>query len=145
MAVYRIDLECDDPQPVIDWISAHVPPAEVVRTRAEPMPIGDRWYLKVVFKRPDDAEAFQRRWPPDAADPVRPFGSFDGRRRSGRHPRDVERPRPTSLPRVSGLKLTATDKKLLGEMLTPPWPEDVSSRPEATDRLQSYLPLEEYL
>src|SRR4051812_32233143 len=139
MAVYRIDLQCGDPQPVLDWISAHVPPAEVVRTSYH------RWSLTVVFKRAEDAAAFQKRWRPGEGDLVAPFGSVDVRRLSGRDPRDVERPRPLSLPRVSGLKLTATDKKLLGEILTHPWPVDVSSHPEATDRLQSYLPLEEYL
>ena len=143
MAVYRIDLQCDDPQSVLDWIAAHVPPAEIVRTNAQGslVPWG---HLTVVFKRAEDAEAFQKRWRPGAGDVIAPFGSVD---LSGRGPRDVERPRPTSLPRVSGLKLTATDKKLLGEVLTHPWPADISSRPEAIDLLlsYSYVPLEEYL
>ena len=66
MAVYRVDLLIDDPKPVFEWIEMEVPKAFMVRA------IGYRtykgWYMKIVFKRPKDAESLHRRWHPETED-----------------------------------------------------------------------------
>lgn len=73
MGVYRVDLLTDEPEPVFQWIATHVPKAYVVRAVAYKTVRG--WYMKSVFKRRDDAEAFHRRWHPKAEDhSVRPWG-----------------------------------------------------------------------
>ena len=72
MAVFRVDVLVDDPQPVFDWINEHVPNGLVVRRIAYKAVKG--WYMKTVFKRQSDAESFHRRWLPDAEDHiVEPF------------------------------------------------------------------------
>jgi hypothetical protein len=76
MAAYRVDLLTGEPDPVFDWVSANVPKPLVVRTVAFETVEG--WYFKCVFKRREDAEAFHRRWYPEAEDhSVPPFGSRD--------------------------------------------------------------------
>jgi len=73
MAVYRVDLLTDDPDPVFAWVRAYVPEAHVVRTVAFKTVKGS--YFKCVFKNQEDAETFHRRWHPDAEEhTVRPFG-----------------------------------------------------------------------
>lgn len=73
MAVYRVDVLVDDPQPVFDWIEAHVPKRLVLRHVAYCTVRG--WFHKVVFKRQDVAESFHRHWHPEADDhSVPPFG-----------------------------------------------------------------------
>jgi hypothetical protein len=66
MAVYRVDLLTGETDPVFDWVHANVPRQFVVRTVARKT--GKGWYFKCVFKRQEDAEAFHRRWHPEAAD-----------------------------------------------------------------------------
>jgi hypothetical protein len=76
MAVYRVDLLTDEPDPVFDWLGATVPRPFVVRSVAFKTLKG--WYFKCVFKRREDAEAFHRRWYPEIEDhSVPPFGSGD--------------------------------------------------------------------
>jgi hypothetical protein len=72
MAVFRVDVLVDDPQPVFHWINEHVPKGLVVRAIAYKTARG--WYMKTVFKLQRDAESFNRRWHPDAEDhTVAPF------------------------------------------------------------------------
>ena len=66
MAVYRVDFLTGEPDPVFDWVSANVPESSVVRTVA--FKTYEGWYFKCVFKRQEDAEAFHRRWYPEAED-----------------------------------------------------------------------------
>ena len=66
MAVFRVDVEVDDPQLVFAWIEEHVPKAFVVRTVAYGVEEG--WYMKNVFKRQGDAELFHSEWFPYAQD-----------------------------------------------------------------------------
>ena len=74
MAVYRVDVLTDEPDPVFDWVRANVPDSEVVRTVAFKTIRGH--YFKCVFRRQSDAEAFHRRWRPETEDhTVEPFGS----------------------------------------------------------------------
>jgi hypothetical protein len=78
MAAYRVDLLTDDPEPVLQWIETHVPRACVVRAVAYKTVRG--WYMKSVFSRRDHAEAFHRRWHPEAEDhSVPPWGERYGR------------------------------------------------------------------
>lgn len=73
MAVFRVDVLVDDPQPVFHWINEHVPKGLVVRAIAYKTVRG--WYMKTVFKLQRDAESFNRQWHPDAEDhTVAPFG-----------------------------------------------------------------------
>lgn len=72
MAVFRVDVLVDNPQPVYDWVNEHVPQGLVLRAMA--YKTGKGWYVKTVFKRQSDAESFHRRWHPDAKDhTVEPF------------------------------------------------------------------------
>ena len=71
MAVYRVDLLTDEPDPVFDWVRAHLPESEVVRTVG--YQVVDGWYFKCVFKTQAAAEAFHRRWHPDALDHTVPL------------------------------------------------------------------------
>jgi len=72
MAVFRVDVLVDDPQPVFDWINEHVSQELVVRRVAYKTVNG--WYVKTVFKRQSDAESFHRRWHPEAwSHTVEPF------------------------------------------------------------------------
>jgi len=65
-----------EPDPVFHWVSANIPKPFVVRTVA--YKTGEGWYFKCVFKRREDAEAFHRRWYPEAEDhSVPPYGSSD--------------------------------------------------------------------
>jgi len=64
MAVFRVDVLVDEPQPVFDWIDEHVPKGQVVRRIGYETVKG--WYVKVVFKRQSDAESFHRRWHPES-------------------------------------------------------------------------------
>jgi hypothetical protein len=66
MPAYRVDLLTNDPEPVFQWVEAHVPKAHVVRAAAYKTVRG--WYMKNVFNRPDHAEAFHRRWHPEVED-----------------------------------------------------------------------------
>jgi hypothetical protein len=75
MAVYRVDLKTVDPDPVFDWVRAHVPGSDVVRNVAYKM--GDGWYFKCVFKTQEAAEAFHRRWYPDELDHSVPVFSWN--------------------------------------------------------------------
>jgi hypothetical protein len=73
MAVYRVDLLIDDPEPVFQWIETHVPRARLVRAVAYQTVRG--WYMKNVFSRRDHAEAFHRRRHPESEDhSVSPWG-----------------------------------------------------------------------
>ena len=73
MAVYRVDLLTDEPDPVYDWLAVTVPRPFVVRSVAFKTVRG--WHFKCVFKRREDAEAFHRRWHPEVGDhSVLPFG-----------------------------------------------------------------------
>ena len=73
MAVYRVDLLTGEPDPVFDWLDANIPKPSVVRSIAYKTVEG--WYFKCVFKNREHAEAFHRRWHPDAEDhSVPPFG-----------------------------------------------------------------------
>lgn len=72
MAVFRVDVLVDDPDPVFTWINEHVPKGLVVRKMAYKTVKG--WYVKTVFKQQSDAASFHRRWHPDAEDhTVDPF------------------------------------------------------------------------
>ena len=64
MAVYRVDVLTDEPDPVFEWIRGHVPRAFVVRNVGYHTVKG--WYVKSVFKRQSDAEDFHRRWHPES-------------------------------------------------------------------------------
>ena len=66
MAVYRVDVLIEDPQPVFEWINNTIPKGVVVRKIAYKTPRG--WYVKAVFKRQPDAELFHQRWHSDADD-----------------------------------------------------------------------------
>ena len=73
MAVYRVDLLTDEPDPVFAWVKENVPESQVVRVVAFDTVKGH--HFKCVFRRQSDAEAFHRRWHPDAEDhTVGPFG-----------------------------------------------------------------------
>jgi hypothetical protein len=74
MAVYRVDLLCDDPDPVFDWLEEEIDPKSLVRKIGYKTVKG--WYMKMVFKRQADAEKFHRRFYPDATNhSVSAFGS----------------------------------------------------------------------
>jgi hypothetical protein len=76
MAVFRVDVLVDDPQPVFDWIVDHIPEIFVVRTVGYNTLKG--CYVKSVFKRQGDAELFHQRWYPDITNhTVLPFGKRD--------------------------------------------------------------------
>jgi hypothetical protein len=66
MAIYRVDLLCDDPDPVFDWLEKNVEPGQLVRKIGYETVKG--WYLKIVFKRPADAESFHRSFYPNELD-----------------------------------------------------------------------------
>ena len=66
MAVYRVDVLIEDPEPVFKWIEDNVPNGLVVRKIAYKTDQG--WYVKAVFKRQRDAELFHHRWYPEADD-----------------------------------------------------------------------------
>lgn len=66
MAVYRVDLLCDDPGPVFDWLEEEITSQLLVRKIGYETVKG--WHMKVVFKRQEDAEKFHRRFYPDATD-----------------------------------------------------------------------------
>jgi hypothetical protein len=66
MAVYRVDVLIDDPNPVFDWIDEHIQKNLVVRRVAYKSDRG--WYVKAVFKRQGDAEPFHRQWYPNPPD-----------------------------------------------------------------------------
>lgn len=66
MAVYRVDLLIEDPEPVFKWTEDNVPKGFVVRRIGYKTTKG--WYVKAVFKRHSDAELFHHRWYPDAND-----------------------------------------------------------------------------
>ena len=74
MAVYRVDVLTEDPQPVFKWIEDHVPGNLMVRRVAYKTVRG--WYVKAVFKRQGDAESFHHRFRPDEDDhTVAAFGT----------------------------------------------------------------------
>jgi hypothetical protein len=60
MAVFRIDLLVEDPNPVFDWLDENVVPGNLFRKMAYQTVKG--WYMKVVFKRREDAESFNSHW-----------------------------------------------------------------------------------
>jgi hypothetical protein len=60
MAVFRIDLLIEDPYPVFDWLEKNIAPGHLVRKWAYQTVKG--WYMKVVFKRREDAESFNNHW-----------------------------------------------------------------------------------
>ena len=66
MAVYRVDLRCDDPQPIFDWLQANVRVGGVVRKIGYQLRNG--WYMKIVFKQQPDAESFHRQFFPNETD-----------------------------------------------------------------------------
>ena len=79
MAAYRVDLLTHDPDPVFEWLDAQIPPHLMIRRVGYKTVRG--WYMKVVFKRQEDAEAFHRQWHPEAEDhSVSPWGDRYGRR-----------------------------------------------------------------
>ena len=74
MAVYRVDVQVDDPYPVFDWLEENVTSGGVVRKMAYKTVKG--WYLKIVFKNGTDAERFHRHWLPEqSVHTVKVFGS----------------------------------------------------------------------
>jgi hypothetical protein len=64
MAIYRVDVLVNNPNPVFEWIAANVDESFVVRKMAYETIRG--WYVKTVFKRQSDAESFHRRWHPES-------------------------------------------------------------------------------
>ena len=73
MAVFRVDLLTNEPDAVFDWLGVNVPESELVRAVAFRTVKGH--HFKCVFRRRSDAEAFHRRWHPEAEDhTVEPFG-----------------------------------------------------------------------
>jgi hypothetical protein len=66
MAVYRVDVLIEDPEPVFKWIEDNMSRGLVVRKIAYQTVRG--WYVKAVFKHQSDAELFHRRWFPEADD-----------------------------------------------------------------------------
>ena len=64
MAVYRVDVLVDDPEPIFNWLSENVDDHFLVRKMAYETVKG--WYMKVVFKRQLDAESFHRKWHPES-------------------------------------------------------------------------------
>ena len=72
MAVYRVDVLVKDPNPVFDWLAENVKEDQLVRRIAYQTMKG--WYVKTVFKRQMDAEAFHRHWLPESdSHTVEPF------------------------------------------------------------------------
>ena len=65
MPVFRVDVLVDDPKPVFVWLTENVKDDQLVRKMAYHTVKG--WYVKTVFKRQMDAEAFHRYWHPEAA------------------------------------------------------------------------------
>ncbi len=63
MAVYRVDILVDDPDPVFSWLTDNISDGLVVRKIAYQTVKG--WYVKAVFKRQADAESFHRHWYPE--------------------------------------------------------------------------------
>ena len=60
MAVFRVDLVVENPDPVFDWLDENIAAGCLVRKMAYQTVKG--WYMKVVFKRREDAESFNSYW-----------------------------------------------------------------------------------
>ena len=64
MSIYRVELLVEDPEPVFVWLAANVNEDQLVRKMAYHTVKG--WFVKTVFKRQADAEAFHRYWLPES-------------------------------------------------------------------------------